>query len=135
MRVASPGRVPKPANTRRTRHTPKAEQAGISKVIALPVTLHQEPRLTWLPEVRTLWQALLDSQVPVQDTDRAMAWIILDTLDKALRAEEPNASLIIGCFNHLSRFGVAHADRARSGVHSIRAGPKRGHNHQHSTGL
>jgi hypothetical protein len=89
----------------------------LAPIAALPVTLHREPRPTWLPEIKDLWQAILDSQVPVQDTDRAMAWIILDTLDKALRAAEPNASLIIGCFAHLSRFGVAHADRARSGVH------------------
>jgi hypothetical protein len=89
--------------------------------VALPIVKVKPPNSKWSQEIKDLWRAIVDSKVPKQDTDLAFAWVLLDTLHKAvtspnLATGQLNASLVNGCLAQTARLGVAHADRVRSGV-------------------
>jgi hypothetical protein len=121
MRVTNSGPPPKNPATRRRANTPKAEQAGVAEIVALPMVKVRPPNPKWSPEIKDLWQAIVDSKVPKQDTDLAFGWVLLDTLHKAvtspnLATGQLNASLVNGCLAQTARLGVAHADRVRAGV-------------------
>jgi hypothetical protein len=115
------GPAPKNPATRRRSNTPKAEQTGIATITALPVAKPRPASPKWSREIKDLWQAIVDSKVPKQDTDLAFGWVLLDTLHKAvtspnLATGQLNASLVDGCLAQTARLGVAHADRVRAGV-------------------
>jgi hypothetical protein len=120
MRVTNPGALPKDPSTRRRRNIPKAQQAGVAEIIALPVIKPPAADPKWSPPIKDLWQ-VIDSKVPKQQTDLAFGWVVLDILDQALTHPNLNtgqvsASLVNGCLANLARIGVAHADRVRAGV-------------------
>ena len=121
MRVTNSGPLPKSPDARHRRGRPKAEQAGVAEIVALPVVKVKPPNPKWSQEIKDLWQAIVDSRVPKQDTDLAFGWVLLDTLHKAvsspnLATGQLNASLVNGCLAQTARLGVAHADRVRAGV-------------------
>jgi len=63
-----------------------------------------------------------------QDSDWAMAWILLDVLDESLTSRRANgmlnASLITSTMGSLARLGVTVADRRRLGIELQRTQPE-----------
>ena len=121
MRITNPGVPPKDPSTRRRTNTPKAEQTGIATITALPVVRPRPANPKWSEPIKDLYQAIIDSNVPKQQTDLAFSWILLDTLHQALAhpnltTGQVSASLVNSCLANLARRGVAHADRVRAGV-------------------
>ena len=121
MRVTNPGALPKDPSTRRRANTPKAEQAGIVTITALPVVRPRPANPKWSEPIKDLYQAIIDSKVPKQQTDLAFGWVLLDILHQALThpnltTGQVSASLVGSCLANLARLGVAHADRVRAGV-------------------
>ncbi len=121
MRITNSGPAPKNPATRRRVDTPKAEQAGIATITALPVVTSRPANSKWSEPIKDLYQGIIDSNVPKQQTDLAFAWVLLDTLHDALTHPNLNtgqvsASLVNSCIANLARLGVCAADRARMGV-------------------
>ena len=121
MRITNPGVPPKDPSTRRRTNTPKAEQTGIATITALPVVKPRPANPKWSEPIKDLYQGIIDSNVPKQQTDLAFAWVLLDTLHDALTHPNLNtgqvsASLVNSCIANLARLGVCAADRARMGV-------------------
>ena len=93
----------------------------MAEIIALPVIKPRAADPKWSPPIKDLYQAIIDSNVPKQQTDLAFAWVLLDTLHDALTHPNLNtgqvsASLVNSCITNLARLGVCAADRARMGV-------------------
>ena len=121
MRITNPGVPPKDPSTRRRTNTPKAEQTGIATITALPVVKPRPANPKWSESIKDLYQGIIDSNVPKQQTDLAFAWVLLDTFHDALTHPNLNtgqvsASLVNSCIANLARLGVCAADRARMGV-------------------
>jgi hypothetical protein len=103
------------------RKSGRQQQAGVAEVVALPVPKPRAADPKWSAPIKDLWQAIIDSPVPKQQTDLAFGWVLLDTLHKAvtspnLATGQLNASLVNGCLAQTARLAVAHADRVRAGV-------------------
>jgi hypothetical protein len=121
MRITNPGVPPKDPSTRRRTNTPKAEQTGIATITALSVPKPRPANPKWSEPIKDLYQGIIDSKVPKQQTDLAFGWVLLDILHQALthpnlNTGQASASLVNGCLANLARIGVAHADRVRAGV-------------------
>ena len=121
MRITNPGVPPKDPSTRRRTNTPKAEQTGIATITGLSLVGPRPANPKWSEPIKDLYQGIIDSNVPKQQTDLAFAWVLLDTLHDALTHPNLNtgqvsASLVNSCIANLARLGVCAADRARMGV-------------------
>jgi hypothetical protein len=93
----------------------------VAEIIALPVIKPRAADPKWSPPIKDLYQAIIDSKVPKQQTDLAFGWVLIDTLHDALTHPNLNtgqvsASLVNSCIANLARLGVCAADRARMGV-------------------
>jgi hypothetical protein len=84
MRVTNSGPAPKNPATRRRVNIPKAEQAGVARITALPLVKPRPTNPKWSPPIKDLWHAVINSPVPKQQSDLAFAWVVLDILHQAL---------------------------------------------------
>jgi len=116
MAVATRGPVPGRSDTTRRRNN----KAEITKTEDVPVELPYPAKVGWQAQVCRLWESLADSGMAqyYKSSDWAFAYILLDTLNKALTEENHMTGLISfgsvkDCLKELARLGVTEGDRRR----------------------
>ena len=116
MTVATRGPVPgRSDTTRRRNHKAEIEQSEDK-----PVELPYPAKIGWTREVIRLWASLANSGMAqyYRESDWAVAFIVLDTLNTALTSVNHMTQLISfsavnKCLDELARFGVTEGDRRR----------------------